>query len=278
MTTMTSVNKLLMMGSILVLFIGMMSGFADAAGHATPLPPGYTPPASGGSGSSAPRSYSTPTFEEYTTLLKSSDGSVIGRFEGKNYNSVFVYAARNATVNHITYELSLEGELSAKPADDCWLDISFPGAVQTGLPPGIENALVFGTVNVTHYPDAWSYKSGSPKYVLTITGFNGTPSAGTDFYLVRSDASGYYMQKAAVEISGDRMTVRLTGDAGLYTLLQVVPPAPTPTPTPTPTLIPTPTPEPEDNIADKIPVITGFFVVGAVMGSGTIFLFTRKGR
>jgi hypothetical protein len=275
-----TMKKLLILGSILVIFIGMMSGFANAAGHATPLPPGYTPPSTGSSSSSssASRSYSTPTFEEYTTLLKSSDGSTIGRFEGKNFNSVFVYAARNATLDNVSYELSLEGELSSKPADDCWLDITFPGIGAAGLPPGMENALVFGAVNVTKNPKDWSYKSGSPKYTLTITGYNGTTVPGTDYFIVRRDSAGYQIQKATVEATGGRLIVHFTGDTGIYTLMQVVPPAPAATPTPTPIPTATPTPVPENKGIGGFPVFTGIFAVGAIVGSSTLFLFMRKGK
>lgn len=272
-------NKVVKFATMLItlaVFAGILATIATAQ-ELPPAPPGdaFGGGSSGGGGGGG--SYNPPTFEQYTTILKSSDGSTIGRFEGKDFNSVFVYAARNATVGNVSYELSMEGELSSKPSDDCWLDFNFMEPGPSGLFPGMENALVFGAVNVTKKPNDWSYKGGSPKYTLKITGYSGAIASGSDYFLVRSDGSGYQIQKATVDASSNQLTVRFTvpGDTGVFTLIKAVAPTPTPTPTPTPLPTPTPTPVPENGMWG-FPIFIAMFAVGAIVGASTIFLLTRN--
>lgn len=271
-------NKIFTLGFIFILFIVVASGFANAGGH-SPAPSTPAPPSGGGGSSSSSGGYNPPSFTKSTTILKSSDGSAIGRFEGKDFNSVMVYAERNGTIGNVSYDLSLEGELSAQPSDDCWLDINFTDSGSSGLPPGMENSIIFATVNVAKKPNDWGYKSGSPKYVLTISRYNGSMSSGSDYFLVRSDGSGYQIQKVSAEVSGDQLTVTFSppGDTGVFTLLKAVTITPTPTPTPTPVATPTPTPSPmPDNNMWSFPIFIAMFVVGAIAGAFVIFLFMRN--
>jgi hypothetical protein len=259
----------------LVVFAGMIS--IATAQELPPAPPGdaFGGGGSGGS-SSGGGSYNLPAFQPYTDILKSSDGSTIGRFVGKDFNLVLVYAARNATVNNVSYDLSMEGELSSQPSDDCWLDFNFLGTQATGLPPGMEDSVVIGVVSVTKKPGDWSYKGGSPKYTLKIAGYSGDISPG-DYYIVRSDGSGFQMQKASVDVSGGVLTVRFTapGDTGVFTLMKPVTAAPAPVPTPTPMPEPTATPVPENNMW-SFPILIAMFAVGAIAGAGVIFILYRN--
>lgn len=270
-------NKMIKLATVfitLVVFAGIVSIMA-AAQELPPAPPGDAF-GGGGSGSSGGGSYNLPAFQPYTELLKSSDGSTIGRFEGKDYNLVLVYAAKSATVNNVSYELSMEGELSSKPSDNCWLDFNFLGTRPTGLPPGMENSVVLGVVSVMKKPDDWSYKGGSPEYTLKITGYSGDVTPG-DHYIVRSDGSGFQMQKASVDVSGGVLTVRFTvpGDTGVFTLMKPVTATATPVPTPTPTPTPAATPMPENNMW-SFPILVAMFAVGAIAGAGVIFTLYRN--
>jgi hypothetical protein len=273
-------NKMIKLATVfitLVVFAGIISMIATAQ-ELPPAPPGdaFGGGSSGSGSTSVGGSYNPPAFQPYTTLLKSSDGSTIGRFEGKDFNTVLAYAARNATVNNVSYELSMEGELSSKPSDDCWLDFNFLGAQTTGLPPGMEDPVVLGAISVTKKPEDWSYKGGSPKYTLKIAGYSGDTASG-DYYIVRSDGSGFQLQKASVDVSDGVLTVRFTapGDTGVFTLMKPVTAAPTPEPTSTPVPTPTPTPTPENSMW-SFPILVGMFAVGAIVGASAIFFMTRK--
>jgi hypothetical protein len=230
---------------------------------------------SGGSGGISGGSFNTPKFEQYSIPLNSSDGTTIGRFEGKDYNSVLVYAVRNVTIGNFTYELSMEGELSSKPVDDCWLNFNFMEN-SAELPPGMNDVLVLGMVNVTKKPGDWSYKSGSPQFMLKITGYSINLTSGDDLYLVRSDGRGYQIQKAVVNVSGSQLSVKFTasGDTGLFTLIKVLNPTPTPTITPTPLPTVTPTPIPENGIWG-FPIFIGVLISGIIIGAAALFLLTR---
>lgn len=130
----------------LALFIVMTVTIVTAQ-ELPPTPPSdaHSGGSSGSSGSSG-GSYNPPVFVAYTNPLKSSDGKIIGHLDARNFNSVLVCAEKNGTAGNTTYDLTLEGELSSMPPDNCWLDINFLSADSAAVPPGMEGGLVLGVL------------------------------------------------------------------------------------------------------------------------------------
>ncbi len=276
--------KILLISVILLVFIIALPNTHVAAAPSGTPPPQITapplPPIGGGNsggGGGGGGVYTPASFEKYSTNLKSSDGTVIGHIDAENFNSYLVWAEKNGTVGNTTYELTIEGELSSKLPDDCWLDINFMEPGSMGLPPGMENGIVFAVMNITKKPDGWSWKAG-PKFTLKVSGSTLNFNPGDTYYLVRSSGPDYQIQKVAVDASGGQATIKVnpSGDAGIFTLVVPVLPTPTPTPTPTPVSTPTPTPLPESNWIWGFPIFVAIFAVGAVAGAAILFLITRN--
>ncbi|HTX43843.1 MAG TPA: hypothetical protein VMC61_03880, partial [Methanocella sp.] len=209
-------------------------------------------------------------------LLRSSDGTIIGRIDGENFNSYMVWAEKNGTIDNITYDLTVEGELSSKP-DNCWLDVNFQAPGTAGLPPGMGNGSVFAVVNVTRKPDGWNWKSGSPTFTLKISGLAQNLNPDDIYYIIRSGGPDYQMQKVSVAAYDNQATIKFNppGDTGIFSL--TVPASPTPTPTPAPTAVPTPTPTPvpENNWMWGFPIFIAMFAIGVIVGVATLFLLTK---
>jgi hypothetical protein len=269
------INRFAIIFIILVLFIGISIVMVVAQEETPPSPP--TDQFGGGGGGGGGGSYTPAQFEKFSEPLKSSDGTIIGRIDGENFNSYMVWAERNGTVGNTTYTLTVEGELSSKLPDDRWLDIDFLEPGSSSLPPGMENGLVFAVVNVTKKPDGWSWKSGNPKCTLKISGSTQNFNPGDTYYLIRSGTSDYQMQKVTVDASGGQATIKFNppGDSGIFTIMvpALATPAPTPEPTPEPT--PTPTPVPENNWMWGFPIFIAMFAVGAIAGAVTLFIMTK---
>lgn len=265
--------KLFAVLSVLALFIGLAASEAVAGNFMpTPVPKPTATPAPGGGGGGG--SYNPPVFATYTHTIKSSDGTEIGYFKGKNYNSVLVWAEKNGTVGNVTYALTVEGELGSEPSGDTWMDINFLSASSAIVPPGMEGGLVLGVFNVTKSPAEWGYRSG-PAYTLKISGATVNPDDA--YYMVRSSGPDYQLQKLSMSVSGNETTIKLNpaGDTGTFTVLRapMATPAPTPMPTPQPTTTPTPIPE---NSMWSFPILIAMFAVGAIAGAAALYIFNIR--
>jgi len=228
---------------------------------------------SGGSGGSG---YTAPRFTPYTLPIKSSDGSTIGRQDGKDFNSVMIWAEKNASIGNTTYDLTVEGEANQKVPDDGWLDIAFETPDNSGLPEGMDE-LALAKVKIAKKPDDWSYKSGSPEYTLVISGPVESLDAGATCYLVRLDGANFQGQPVTPEIGAGQVSLKFnpSGDTGTFILLKAASPTPTPTPTPEATPTPTPTPLPAGDGMFGYPMIIATFAMGVIIGAAALFLVAR---
>jgi hypothetical protein len=266
------IKRFMIIFVILALFIGISVIMAVAEDEeAPPSPPNDQFGGGGGGGGS---SYTPPAFEAYTKPLKSSDGTVIGQFEGQNFNSVMVQAEKNGTAGNATYALMVEGELSSQPPDDCWLDINFMEPDSARVPPGMDGMQVLGVINITKNPGDWSYKSGSPKYTLKISGPALNINPDNPYYLVRSDGTNYQVLKISIDTSGNEVSIKFNpqGDAGTFTIINAVVVTPTPTPTPVSTPTPTPTPVPGNAGIWGFPIFIAIFAIGAIAGAAVLYI------
>src|SRR5208337_4656196 len=271
-------NKIFALLLVFVLFIVMTSSFAEAAGHGvaptTPPPPSNNGGSSGSSGSFS--SYSAPVFQPYSKPLNSSDGTVIGRLDGKDVNSVLLWAQKNGTVGNASYTITMTGELTQQMPDSCWLDINFEAPDTAGLPVGMDNGLVLAVLNITRSPDPWNYKSNTLNYTIQV---NDNTIGGLDpnqtYYLVRFDGTSYLTQK--IDGSGavsNPMTFSVSpaGDNGIFTIIAALKPAPSPTPMPVPSPSPSPTSTPENIGATGIALSIMMFMLGAIVTVVTFYV------
>ncbi len=285
---MRNVIKALIAILLLALLIGITTNMALAAPPAPPMPTATPPPSSGGSGGGGGgggNSYSAPVFQTYTKLLKSSDGSIIGRLEGKNFNSVMLWAEKNGTIGNASYDLVITGELTQQMPDSTWLDVNFQAPDMAGLPKGMNGGLVLAVVNITGNPaNGWGFKT--LKYALTIS--NDTVKnldTGETYYLVRFDGTNYQVQKidgAGVGSSPMAFSIAPPSDKGIFTVMEALAPTPTPTPSPTPTPTPVPTPSPTPMpesigvISVAMSIVT--FIMGVVATIGALYLVFMRGK
>ncbi len=266
--------------SIVFIILALFSGITMATVQAQEAPPGVPDDpfggdnSGGGGGGGSGGSYNPPVFASYTHPIKSSDGTEIGYFNGKNYNSVLVWAEKNGTAGSATYVLTVEGELGSEPSGDCWLDINFLSDGSAAVPPGMESGLVLGVLNVNKSPTDWGYKSG-PMYTLKIAGVSVNPD--NTYYMVRSAGPDYQLQKLSMSVSGNETTIKFNpqGDTGTFTVIRAPMATPTPTPTPTPEPTATPTPIPENNMW-SFPILIAMFAVGAIAGAAVLYILNIR--
>ena len=256
---------------VLVLFVMIVSGAVTAGVPAAPGLPTYIPGSgSGGGGGGGGGSYSPPKFVPYTKPVNTSDGTTIGRLDGKDFTRVEFEAQKNGTVNGMSYTLTITGELSTDPPAGSFVDIAFGNGDASGLPDGLGYGSIPGRVSVTMSPaDGWAFTSG-PKYALGISGDAvNTIDPASRLYISWTDGSQYQIRKLSPVISNGSLSLEFSppGHDGKFTVYSsaVITPTPEPTVRPTPTI--SPTPAPQGGIS---PVLLAGFVgamaVVAVMG------------
>jgi hypothetical protein len=269
-------NKILVLLLLLVLSIVLASSYAEAAlGDTPPSPPSSNNGGGGSSGSGGSvNTNSAPLFQTYSKPLNSSDGTTIGRLDGKDANSVLLWAQKNGTVGNASYTITMTGELTQQMPDSCWLDINFEASDAARLPVGMDNGLVLAVLNITRSPDTWNYKPNTLNYTIQIN--NDTIrdlDPNQTYYLVRFDGAGYQTQTIDGSGAGSNpmtFSVSSPGDTGIFTIMAALKPAPSPTPTPVPTPLPSPTPVPENIGIKGITISILTFILGAV---ATVFAF-----
>jgi hypothetical protein len=280
---MINISKILMVSIVIMTVVAAFSIYAvaDSPVGDFPSPPGSAPSSSsntGSSGSSGNSGYSPPVFTPFSIPLKSSDGMVIGHLDGKNFNSVLVWAEKNGTAGNMSYDLVIQGELSSSPSDNCWMDISFIGPVKELVPPGWENDPVLATINITTSPNSWSYTS-SPKYTLNVTGVAQTISADDPYYLVMGDGSNYQLQKISLDVAGGHTIITFSPpkNSGEFMIMRapMATPSPTPTPTPLPTTTPTPDQQSDDSGIGAYTIYIALVAISAIVGGAIVFLLMR---
>ena len=277
---MINISKILMVSIVVLTVLAAFSIYvvADAPTGDFPSPPGSVPSGSSNTGGSVNSGYSPPVFTPFTVPLKSSDGMVIGHLDGKNFNSVLVWAEKNGTVDNMSYDLMIQGELSSRPSDSCWMDINFIGPVKELVPPGWENDPVLAAINITTSPISWGYTS-SPKYTLNITGVTQTVNADDPYYLVLRDGSNYQLQKISLDVTGGRMIVTFNPpeNSGEFMIMRapMATPTPTPTPTPLPTMTPTPDQPSDDGGIGTYTTFIPLIAISVIFGGAIVFLFMR---
>jgi hypothetical protein len=139
------------------------------------------------------------------------------------------------------------------------------------------DGIALAKVKITKKPNDWSYKSGSPKYTLKISGLTEGLGAGATYYLVRLDGANFQGQKVTPEIGAGQVSLKFnpSGDTGTFILLRSASPTPTPTVTPV-ALTPTPTPVPNDSGTASVPILIGTFAAGGILGVLAMFLIAKK--
>src|SRR5271157_149791 len=271
-------NKILVIILISILFIIVVSSFADATtNHSMPPQQGSTaipiPNGGGGGGNSGSggsfTSYSAPVFQPYSKPLNSSDGTTIGRLDGKDFNSIMLWAQKNGTIGNASYTVTMTGELTQQMPDSCWLDINFESPDTAGLPIGTDNGLVLAGLNITRSPNSWNYKPNTLNYTIQINNNTiGNLDPNQTYYLVRFDGASYLTQKidgSGASSSPMTFSVNPAGDNGIFTIMAALKPAPSPAPMPVPSPSPSPTPVPQNIGSTGIALSILTFMLGAIV-------------
>ncbi|WP_424358413.1 hypothetical protein [Methanocella sp. MCL-LM] len=271
--------------------ISLCSGMALADSDAPPAIPddpdaAPAPAPSGGGGGGG--GYTAPSLQPRTEELKSSDGSVIGTLDIKDYFTVIVSAGSNTTVDNQTYSLALRSELGGKP-EGAVMDIAMNN-ITAALPAGMNDTEVLASANVSRSARyGWSLKEGSATISFTMPATAvANQSNASQLFIVRYDGTGYQIMPASLTANTNgtvTLTAQASADFGLFTAVLASPakpePVPTPTPTPEPTIIPTATPEPTPEAPEGLALpgglagIVAIFVGGASIGAAAIFILGR---
>lgn len=222
-------SRILIVSVLIILCVGLFSSSGLLA--APPAVPTPKPVSSGGS--SGGGSYVPPAFEPYTIDLKSTDGSVIGSVVGKDFYSATLAAKSDNTVNNRTYSVAMDAELTAKPADDSRLDMTFYAPGNSGLPKGMDDVRVLGLLSIRKSGTPLSAKADSIKLTIAVPGLPSNDTSAV-YYLVNFDGAAYRIQNITLQKSEfEKMTFVVSpgADSGLFTLVEAaaVPAIPSPT-------------------------------------------------
>jgi hypothetical protein len=256
---------------IFLLIIAVLSSVVQAVDptpRPTPKPFPTTTPSSGGGGGGS-GSYSTPQYEPFTIPLKSSDGTVIGSLEGKNFNSVILHAEKNATIDNSNYTIILDAELSQKPADDLRLDIDILKPDGSGLPMGMYSTMELSMVKISpHCSSGWSVKGETIKLTFDLPGIQDSDPS-TIYYIVRYDGSSYHIYNATLKgfnAGVMKFETSPAGESGLFTIVKVNSSTIMPVSTPIPPLMAADSPTTEPPRESPGTLTIGVYDIVAIFG------------
>jgi flagellar basal body-associated protein FliL len=278
-------SKILAILFVLIIFVGVVSSFANAQ-HATPPPVGWTPtptPHGGGGGGGGGSGY-TPPQDIYPKIIpvKNSLGNVVGNVTAVSAGDIKVAVAQKITLNGQEINVLIEAKLNSLPSDPK-LDIVGETPDSSKLPAELTLKNIMAQVDLTRFSSGWSVQSGSLKLTLQLPKALAENADLGKSMLVRYDGAMYELLYPSVggpdangiitfTVVSPNEQFKYNGNSEYMLVTGTVATAQTPTPVPT-AVSPTPGPEGLDPLTVLLALILVVLVAGAFV---MYFMMQRK--
>jgi hypothetical protein len=290
-----NIGKILSLAIILLcILIGSMYVVSAQTLPGNPTPPTSIPTAttsgggsSGGSGSSGSSGSTAPqVVYPIITVVKNSQGTVIGNVTEESMSQIDFLVAEPITVNGQQVNVQITGDLNSMPSNPV-MDIL--GESNASVPGSLTIGKILASANFTSFSGGWSVISGTVQITITVPqGLIGSADTGKS-ELVRYDGSIYELLIPTVsgpDANGAYTFTASSPNEGLngfseYTLGLVTAALPTPEAIPTPKTSPLPTPPatPAQAPVDNTTILlSGILVVVIAVAAiaGYFLLFRNK--